>query len=48
MKWTETEKKQVIIFAAVAFGMPILMGILMAYSFFNGNDVAMFANAQMY
>ena len=48
MKWTETEKKQVIIFAAVAFGVPILMGILMAYSFSNGNDVAMFANAQMF
>lgn len=48
MKWTETEKKQVIIFAAVAFGMPVLMGILMAYSFFAGNDVMMFANAQMY
>lgn len=48
MKWTETEKKQVIIFAAVAFGMPILMGIPMAYSFFKGNDVTMFANAQMY
>ena len=48
MKWTETEKKQVIIFAAVAFGMPVLMGILMAYSFFKGNDVTMFANAQMY
>lgn len=48
MKWSETEKKQLIIFAATAFGMPVLMGFFMGYSFFHGNDVSVFANAQMY
>ena len=48
MKWTELEKKQLIIFALIAFGLPILMGILMGYSYFQGNDVSTFPNAQMY
>lgn len=41
-------KKQLWIFVAVAFGMPVLMGILMGISFYRGNDVSVFPNAQMY
>lgn len=47
-QWTEKEKKQLIIFALIAFGLPILMGIVMGFSYFKGNDVSMFPNAQMY
>lgn len=47
-QWTEKEKKQLIIFALIAFGMPILMGIVMGFSYFRGNDVSAFPNAQMY
>jgi hypothetical protein len=46
--WTAVEKKQLWIFVAVAFGMPVLMGILMGISFYRGNDVSVFPNAQMY
>lgn len=48
MKWTEIEKKQLIIFALTAFGLPILMGIVMGISYFKGNDVSAFPTAQMY
>lgn len=48
MKWNETEKKQLIIFALTAFGLPILMGIVMGVSYFRGNDVTTFPNAQMF
>lgn len=48
MKWNETEKKQLKIFALTAFGLPILMGIVMGFSYFQGNDVTAFPNAQMY
>ena len=48
IKLTAAEKKQLWIFLAVAFGMPIVMGILMGISFYRGNDVSVFPNAQMY
>lgn len=48
IKLTTAEKKQLWIFIAVAFGMPIVMGILMGISFYRGNDVSVFPNAQMY
>lgn len=48
MKWNETEKKQLIIFALTAFGLPILLGIIMGISYYRGNDVTPFPNAQMY
>lgn len=48
MEWNETEKKQLIIFAAAAFGLPILMGILMGIGYYQGNDIIAFPNAQMY
>lgn len=47
-KLTVTEKKQLWIFVAVAFGMPLLMGILMGISYYRGNDVSVFPNAQMF
>lgn len=48
MKWNETEKKQLAIFLLTAFGLPILMGIVMGISYFHGNDVSAFALAQMF
>lgn len=48
MKWNETEKKKLWIYASVAFAVPYLMGILLGYSYFRGNDVTAFCNVQMY
>ena len=48
MKFSSKEVKQLKIFVLTAFGLPILMGILMGYSYFKGNDVSIFANAHMY
>lgn len=48
MKWNETEKKKLLIYALVAFAVPYLMGILLGYSYFRGNDVTAFCNVQMY
>ena len=31
MKWTEIDKKQLKIYAAIAFGIPFLLGLLMWY-----------------
>lgn len=46
-EWTQKEKKQFVIFAAVNFGMTIIMGILMGISYYMGNDVTAFPMAQM-
>lgn len=48
MRWNKAEKQQLIIFAAVAFLLPYLLGILMGIAFQSGNSVAVFPNAQMY
>lgn len=48
MKWTKKEQKQLIIFVLTAFGLPVLMGCLMGISFYQGNDVSVFANAHMF
>lgn len=48
MKWNQKEVKQLKIFVLTAFGLPVLMGILMAFSYFKGNDVTVFANAHMF
>lgn len=42
------EKKQLIIFLAIAFVLPYLMGVLMGYAYKKGIDVSCFPNAQMY
>lgn len=46
--WTTQEKKQIKIFALVAFGLPVLMGILMGIGFYRGIDVSSFPAAQMF
>lgn len=48
MKWTQTEKRQLAIFFAVAFGVPYLMGVAMALVHSMGGSTAVFANAQMF
>lgn len=45
---TKQEKKQLWIFVAAAFGLPLLMGVLMGINFYRGADVSAFPNAQMY
>lgn len=42
------EKKRLMIFAWVAFGVPMLMGIPMGILYNKGADVSLFPNAQMY
>ena len=44
---TKTEKRQLIIFAAVAYGITYLLGILMWYGYAKGIDLSTFPNAQM-
>lgn len=46
-EWTQKEKKQFTIFAAANFGMTILMGILMGFSYYRGNNVTAFPLVQM-
>lgn len=48
MKWNQTESRQLKIFVLTAFGLPVLMGILMGFSYHQGNDVSAFANAHMF
>ncbi len=44
---SKTEKKQLIIFAAVAYGITYLLGILMWYGYAKGIELSAFPNAQM-
>lgn len=41
-------RKEVGIFFLIAYLLPYLLGIFMGYSFYQGNDVSIFPNAQMY
>ena len=45
MSFTDVEKKQLKIFVAVAFGLPVLMGILMGIGYYQGSDVSAFPTA---
>ena len=45
---TKREKKQLWIFVTAAFGLPLVMGLLMGVQFYRGADVGVFPNAQMY
>lgn len=45
--YTQTEKKQFIIFLLVAYGLTYVMGLLMWYGNASGVDVSAFPNAQM-
>ena len=45
MKWTEIDKKQLKIYAAIAFGIPFLLGLLMWYGSSQGRNMSVFPNA---
>ena len=47
MKWTEIDKKQLKIYATIAFGIPFLLGLLMWYGSSQGRNMSVFPNAQM-
>ncbi|MDD3278768.1 MAG: type II CAAX endopeptidase family protein [Lachnospiraceae bacterium] len=47
MKYTRIQKKQLLIYILVAYGIPYLMGFLMWYGYGQGTDLSAFANAQM-
>lgn len=47
MKFTQMEKKQLVIYGLVAFAVPYLLGVLMWYGYNHGIDVSVFPNAQM-
>lgn len=47
MKLTKMEKKQLLIFVIIAYGITYLLGVLMGYSYSAGKDVSVFPNAQM-
>lgn len=47
MRFSETEKKQLIIFAVVAYGITYALGLLMWYGNNIGADLSVFPNAQM-
>lgn len=46
-EWNKTEKKQLIIYCIISYGITYLLGILMWYGQKNGMDVSAFPNAQM-
>lgn len=48
MEWTRTEKRQLAIFFAVAFGVPYLMGGVMALALRMGGSTSVFASTQMF
>lgn len=48
MKFTQTEKKQLIIYIIVAYGITYLLGFLMWYGYGKGIDLSAFPNAQMF
>ena len=43
--FTQLEKKQLLIFTLIAFGIPYLMGIPMAFGYQRGTSLDLFANA---
>lgn len=47
MKFSKSEKKQLMIYVAIAFGVTYLMGILMWYGHVAGKSLDLFPNAQM-
>ena len=46
--WTAVEKRQLVIFALVAFALPYLLGILMGFAYHAGSNVKVFPSAQMF
>lgn len=47
MKMTKIEKKQLMIYVIVAYGITYLLGLFMWYGYASGKDVSVFPNAQM-
>lgn len=47
MKFMQTEKKQLLIYVIIAYGITYVMGLLMWYSYGKGLDLSAFPNAQM-
>ena len=47
MKWDQTEKKQLLLYCAIAYGVTFFMGLFMWYGQKNSMDVSAFPNAQM-
>ena len=47
MKFMQTEKKQLLIYVIIAYGITYVMGLLMWYSYGKGLNLSAFPNAQM-
>ena len=47
MKFTQTEKKQLMIYVLIAYGITYVLGMLMWYGYGKGLDLSAFPNAQM-
>ena len=47
MKFTQTEKKQLMIYVIIAYGITYVLGLLMWYGYGKGLDLSTFPNAQM-
>lgn len=47
MKFMQTEKKQLLIYVIIAYGITYVMGLLMWYGYGKGLDLSAFPNAQM-
>lgn len=48
MSFTDTEKKQIVIFAIVAYGITYVLGFLMWFGYEQGMDLSLFPDAQMF
>ena len=44
----QNEKKQLTIFSAIAFGMPVIMGLFMWYGYSQGKNIDLFSMTHMY
>jgi len=45
---TSSTKRQILIFASVAFALPFALGILMGFGYYKGIDISVFPSAQMF
>ena len=46
VQWNALEKRQLLIFALVAFGVPYLMGIAMGAGFYAGSDAVSYTHSE--
>lgn len=47
MKFTQTEKKQLLIYVIIAYGITYVLGLLMWYGYGKDLDLSAFPNARM-